>query len=861
MNAVGRLGSYISRSVYTVATPFHPFGGAVDIIVVRQQDDSFKSSPWYVRFGKFQGVLKTKEKVVKICVNGVEMDFHMCLENDGQACFLTEEDAENGEESPSSPPAWDGEDAEELANSRLSLKSKSCSFAGVDTVAATKIDLGNGNGVVRKKWQRSGFLGYVFGRKPSVKEGSLSENEKDGGVKDNHLEHAEIAADLLEMKWTTNYDASKLSSQDVSKGNDNSKGGSKNDNKESGVNPLDHGSVSAKLDSHVLQQEKALLDHKSVDSSLSSFPALENTETSAIAVSIGDKSPDINSKLSPSFHDQEHIDSDVTSSNTPMDTEAFSPPVYSHPINCSHEDGEVQGIFAIPSIINSTHEAQVEKSSSKDYKSRQLRRLESDRLCSFHSTVTSVSSEEEEEEDEQLLFGDFDDLSANNEKNTSTVPSDNEEKEACCCLASGGSEGVDESHAPCCDLNSSSNEYAQCNQRVVADGSKLTTVASNVDIPVICEDPPEKIPRMAMSLPNLWAHDIDLSSGNGDQQSSEISQRTEVASITPEPNVKAAEPETGNLSLPTDGSGGTQRAWSFAFKRARSSNAPRPSQSDIGSIATKSLPRGIGDRIGEDLPKVNKKIVRALTPTSEQLASLNLKEGRNEVVFTFSTQMLGEQKVDAQIYLWKWDMRIVISDVDGTITRSDVLGQFMPLVGVDWSQTGVVHLFSAIKENGYQMLFLSARSISQAYITRQFLVNLMQDGKGMPEGPVIISPDGLFPSLFREVVRRAPHEFKISCLEDIKALFPPDRNPFYAGFGNRDTDEISYLKVGIPKGKIFIINPKGEIVMNRHITNTKSYTSLQALVSGMFPDFTSSEQQEDFNSWNFWKLPPPSIRR
>jgi phosphatidate phosphatase PAH1 len=46
------------------------------------------------------------------------------------------------------------------------------------------------------------------------------------------------------------------------------------------------------------------------------------------------------------------------------------------------------------------------------------------------------------------------------------------------------------------------------------------------------------------------------------------------------------------------------------------------------------------------------------------------------------------------------------------------------------------------------------------------------------------------------------------CLQTIKALFPSDCNPFYAGFGNRDTDEISYLKVGIPLGKIFIINPK-----------------------------------------------------
>jgi hypothetical protein len=39
---------------------------------------------------------------------------------------------------------------------------------------------------------------------------------------------------------------------------------------------------------------------------------------------------------------------------------------------------------------------------------------------------------------------------------------------------------------------------------------------------------------------------------------------------------------------------------------------------------------------------------------------------------------------------------------------------------------------------------------------------------------------------------RRPHEFKIACLQDILALFPQDWNPFYAGFGNRDTDEVSY---------------------------------------------------------------------
>jgi phosphatidate phosphatase LPIN len=57
-------------------------------------------------------------------------------------------------------------------------------------------------------------------------------------------------------------------------------------------------------------------------------------------------------------------------------------------------------------------------------------------------------------------------------------------------------------------------------------------------------------------------------------------------------------------------------------------------------------------------------------------------------------------QVDAQIYLWKWNTRIVITDVDGTITKSDVLGQMMPLVGKDWTQLGVTRLFSAIKVLG-----------------------------------------------------------------------------------------------------------------------------------------------------------------
>ncbi|KAJ6743288.1 LIPIN [Salix viminalis] len=300
------------------------------------------------------------------------------------------------------------------------------------------------------------------------------------------------------------------------------------------------------------------------------------------------------------------------------------------------------------------------------------------------------------------------------------------------------------------------------------------------------------------------------------------------------------------------------RLWPIPFRRAQisrnSSSEELLVESEPG-VQNTNFESTSASHSGSVSP--HKQFIRTNVPTSEQIASLNLKDGQNIITFSFSTRVLGTQQVDCHIYLWKWNARIVISDVDGTITKSDVLGQFMPLVGKDWTQSGVAKLFCAIKENGYQLLFLSARAIVQAYLTKSFLFNLKQDGKTLPNGPVVISPDGLFPSLYREVIRRAPHEFKIACLEDIKRLFPTDCNPFYAGFGNRDTDELSYRKIGIPEGKIFIINPKGEVAISHRI-DEKSYTSLHTLVDDMFPP-TSLAEPEDYNSWNFWKIPQPDF--
>ena len=49
--------------------------------------------------------------------------------------------------------------------------------------------------------------------------------------------------------------------------------------------------------------------------------------------------------------------------------------------------------------------------------------------------------------------------------------------------------------------------------------------------------------------------------------------------------------------------------------------------------------------------------------------SLKLKNGPNDVVFSVTTQYQGTCRCEGTIYLWNWDDKVVISDIDGTITR------------------------------------------------------------------------------------------------------------------------------------------------------------------------------------------------
>lgn len=258
----------------------------------------------------------------------------------------------------------------------------------------------------------------------------------------------------------------------------------------------------------------------------------------------------------------------------------------------------------------------------------------------------------------------------------------------------------------------------------------------------------------------------------------------------------------------------------------------------------------------------------SLCPTADQLNNLDLETGANTLRFYVEGTTV---ELQCRIFLWECHSKIVISDVDGTITRSDVLGHLLPAVGRDWSQVGVTGLYTMIEKNGYKMLYLTARPIGQASQTREYLHNVIQGNSKLPNGPVLMSPNRLVESFTREVIRRRPHEFKISALREVRNLFSPDYNPFHAGFGNRDTDVISYRAVGLMPHRIFVVNPRGElVVMKAKFESTGSYSSLQDLVESVFPDITGGGGHEEvraltenasYNDWNFWRaqLPPVDI--
>ena len=250
----------------------------------------------------------------------------------------------------------------------------------------------------------------------------------------------------------------------------------------------------------------------------------------------------------------------------------------------------------------------------------------------------------------------------------------------------------------------------------------------------------------------------------------------------------------------------------------------------------------------------NRNYAKTLRLTSDQLKAIGLKSGPNPMAFT-----VNRTTCQANIYLWRYDVPIVISDIDGTITKSDALGQVLNMIGRDWTHIGVAKLYTDIVNNGYNIMYLTSRGVGQADTTRAYLNGVLQESYRLPKGPVILSPDRTIAALRRELYIRKPEVFKMACLHDIKNLFGLGRTPFYAGFGNKFTDALSYRSVSIPSYRIFTINSYAEVSLDLLSLNKLrySYVNMREVVDHYFPrvDTLVKGGGEEYTDFQYWREP------
>jgi len=184
-------------------------------------------------------------------------------------------------------------------------------------------------------------------------------------------------------------------------------------------------------------------------------------------------------------------------------------------------------------------------------------------------------------------------------------------------------------------------------------------------------------------------------------------------------------------------------------------------------------------------------------------------------------------------------------------------------IGRDWTHIGVAKLYSDIVANGYNILYLTSRSVGQADTTRAYLNGVSQEGFKLPKGPVIMSPDRTIAALRREIYLRKPEVFKMACLRDILNLFSHKGTPFYAGFGNRLTDALSYRSVNIPSTRIFTINSDAEVSLDLLTLNQykNSYVTMREIVDHFFPPVALlvTGGGEEFTDFNYWREAPLDI--
>ncbi|XP_054331682.1 phosphatidate phosphatase LPIN1 isoform X6 [Pongo pygmaeus] len=878
MNYVGQLAGQVFVTVKELYKGLNPatLSGCIDIIVIRQPNGNLQCSPFHVRFGKM-GVLRSREKVVDIEINGESVDLHMKLGDNGEAFFVQERDNDQ-EVIPihlaTSPILSEGASRMECQLKRGSVDRMRGLDPGTPAQAIAPSETPSSSSVVKKRRKRR--------RKSQLD--SLKRDDNMNTSEDEDMFPIEMSSDeameLLESSRTLPNDIPPFQ-DDIPEENLSpaviypQSASYPNSDREWSPTPSPSGSrpSTPKSDSELVSKSTDRTGQKNPEmlwlwgelpqAAKSSSPHKMKESSPLSSRKICDKShfQAIHSESSDTFSDQSPIvvGGALLDQNKPQTEMQF----------VNEEDLETLGAAAplLPMIeeLKPPSASVVQTANKTDSPSRKKDKR------SRHLGADGVYLDDLTDMDPEvaaLYFPKNGDPSG-----LAKHASDNGARSANQSPQSVGSSGVDSGVESTSDglRDLPSIAISLCgglsDHREITKDAFLEQAVSYqqfVDNPAIIDDP-NLVVKIGSKYYN-WTTAAPL------LLAMQAFQKP-LPKATVESIMRDKMPKKGGRwwfswrgrnttikeeSKPEQCLAG--KAHSTGEQPPQLSMATRVKHESSSSDEERAAAKPSNAGHLPLLPNISYK--KTLRLTSEQLKSLKLKNGPNDVVFSVTTQYQGTCRCEGTIYLWNWDDKVIISDIDGTITRSDTLGHILPTLGKDWTHQGIAKLYHKVSQNGYKFLYCSARAIGMADMTRGYLHWVNERGTVLPQGPLLLSPSSLFSALHREVIEKKPEKFKVQCLTDIKNLFFPNTEPFYAAFGNRPADVYSYKQVGVSLNRIFTVNPKGELVQEHAKTNISSYVRLCEVVDHVFPLLKRSHSSDfpcsdTFSNFTFWREPLP----
>mmetsp|Transcript_2369 Transcript_2369/g.2738 ORF Transcript_2369/g.2738 Transcript_2369/m.2738 type:complete len:505 (-) Transcript_2369:72-1586(-) len=321
--------------------------------------------------------------------------------------------------------------------------------------------------------------------------------------------------------------------------------------------------------------------------------------------------------------------------------------------------------------------------------------------------------------------------------------------------------------------------------------------------------------------------------------------------------------------------------------------------------------KGGGTGTGSDNENGNEK-----DPKQENLQALKmyLHSGRNPMRYLLLNLELKTivGMASASIFVYSQHDSIVVSDIDGTVTKSNAagllgtVGPFKEALYGKVTHEGICHLLSTLASQKHenenetgttQVVYLTSRPTLLANQTRQFLIDLTQPATtstttttnentvvdddnesarttankeandiGLPRGPLLGFGGKVSNVLVMELISHTANEFKSKKLwQQVVQPFREANNnnnntdsnendtnhpTFVAGFGNNTRDMQAYHSIGMDLRRIYMIDKKSRIVIfdKKMEDDDKNETDPATTVTT-----ATNNRPTDFQSEQFYK--------